>query len=285
MDATRLPEVRLGISTFDNAWDKQPKGRIVTLDALVRALLTVREFPEVTDKRALPAWSPARFMGETRRAVEVVDLSCLVLDLDGGDVDVVSNTWTDVLHVLHSTWSHTDEAPRFRLVVPLAKPVPVASWSAAWAWATARTPTADAACKDPSRLYFRPAIRVMQQPHFARLASGPLLDVLPRLVAGCERTRPAAARARVPARRLDHVVRQRLASDPGTRERVATELGAPIVGIGDGRRAEHLPCPLCGRPSVVGSQPFCPVRSQPGHPDPGRSSSASNLAFKRARAG
>lgn len=250
MDATRLPEVRLGISTFDNAWDKQPKGRVVTLGALVRALLTVREFPDVTDKRALPAWSPARFIGETRRAIDVVDLSCLVLDLDGGDVGVVSNTWSNVLHVLHSTWSHTHEAPRFRLVVPLAKPVPVASWGAAWAWATARTPTADLACKDPSRLYFRPAVRSVEQPYFARLVDGPLLDVLPCLVPPASRERPPATRASVPARQLEPVVRRRLASDPGTRERVAVELGAPIVGVGEGRRAEHIACPLCGRPSA-----------------------------------
>lgn len=250
MDATRLPEIRLGISTFDNAWDKQPKGRLVTLDALVRALLTVRVLPDVTDKRALPAWSPARFIGETRRAIDVVELSCLVLDLDGGDVSAVTNTWSDVSHVLHSTWSHTEESPRFRLVVPLAKPVPVASWSSAWAWATARTPTADPACKDPSRLYFRPAIRNVDQQHLARLTDGPVLDVLPKLTASPNRARAVSSRACVPARQLEHVVRQRLATDPGTRERVAAELGAPVVGVGDGRRAEHLPCPLCGRASV-----------------------------------
>lgn len=251
MDATRLPEVRLGISVFDNAWDNQPKLREVTLAALVRALTTVRAFPDVTDKRALPAWSPARFSGASRRAVEVVELSSIVLDLDGGDADAVSLAWSPWLHVLHSTWSNTPENPRFRLVAPLAKPVLVAAWSAAWAWATARTPTADPACKDPSRLYFRPAVRSLEQPHFARVVDGDVLDVLPLLLANSPALHhPDAKRARVPARQMAQVVRRRLAQDAGTRERVAGELGAPVVGIGDGRRAEHLPCPLCGRPSV-----------------------------------
>ncbi len=250
MDALRLPEVRLGISVFDNAWDNVPKYRDVTLAALLRALLTFRVLPDVGDKRALPAWSPARFSGEARRAVEVVDVSCLVLDLDAGDVEAVSAAWTGHLHVLHSTWSHSAEQPRFRVVVPLARPVPVAWWSAAWAWATARTPGADAACKDPSRLYFRPAVRREEQPHFSRLVEGPVLDVVPLLNPTLSTERAPALPARVPARQLAQVVRLRLAHDPGTRERVAGELGVPVVGIGEGRRAEHIACPLCGRPTV-----------------------------------
>lgn len=250
MDALRLPDIRLTISVFDNAWDNQPKARECTLTALVRALLTVPERPDVRDKRQLAAWSPARFAGKVRRADAVVELSCIVLDLDGGSPKAVTDTWSDVSNVLHSTWSHTSANPRFRLVVPLARPVPAELWPSVWAWATARTPEADPACKDPSRLYFRPACRSRSEPFLARYSEGALLDVLP-FAAAVEQplVRPSVPTV-VPARFVNRVTYLRLAEDPGTRERVASELGMGVVGTGDDRRVEHLLCPSCGQPSV-----------------------------------
>jgi hypothetical protein len=249
-----LPGLRFDVSAFDNTWDNVPKPHTSSLAGLVRALTT---FPvsRTSNKLALPAWSPAKFVdGSVRCAAAVETVCCLVLDFDAGDPDVALAAWAGTMAVLHSTWSHTPECPRFRLVVPLARPVPVDRWAAAWRWAAARSPGADPACKDPSRLYFRPALRSADAAHLSTVQQGELLDVLALM----DHTPPPVAPFRryarpeihVPARLRDHAVRARLRSDPVSRERAAAELGAVVSGTGSQQRATGVACPACRRPSV-----------------------------------
>jgi hypothetical protein len=242
------------LSAFDSAWDNVPKRRTTTLAGLVRALIT---FPvrETSNKLGLPAWSPAKFAdGSVRCAAAVETVCCLVLDFDAGDPDVALAGWAGTMAVLHSTWSHTPESPRFRLVVPLARPVPVDRWAAAWRWAAARSPGADPACKDPSRLYFRPALPSVDAAHLSTVQPGELLDVLALLEDVAPPVDPSLRRTRpeihVPARLRDHAVRARLRSDPDSRERAAAELGAAVTGTGSQQRATSVACPACRRPSV-----------------------------------
>jgi hypothetical protein len=251
MDATRLPSLDLALSTFDHALDVVPKHRMVDLPALVRALTTFRHHPRLVDKRRLPAWSPARFLdGATRCSEAAVELSCLVLDLDDADVEVVHADWIDVLHILHTTWSHAPGTPRWRLVVPLARPVPACRWEMAWRWAFQRT-SADQACRDPGRLYFLPAIADQEQPHDARVHVAPLLDLLDfAQVPEPRPERPPRRRICVAMRLRNAVIRRRFARDPATRERLAQSVGARLAGTGEQQRAEDVPCPSCGRPSV-----------------------------------
>ncbi len=194
-----LPDLQLDISLFDSAWDSRPRPMTVGLDAFARALTTFRPRIGLVDKRGLPAWSPASFGGEVRRSSEVRSISSVVLDLDGAVPEVVRGAWSDVLHVAHTTWSHSELDARFRMVVPLARPVPAERWADAWSWAATRTPLADAACKDPGRLYFLPAIREVDQPRFVWVNEAPLLDLLKELPPPTVRAsrRPAPPR-RVP---------------------------------------------------------------------------------------
>jgi hypothetical protein len=248
------PAPTLNLSVFDHARDAAPKPRACTVEALVQALT---RFPlnDTANKLGLPAWSPARFApGRTRSTDAVIDLSCLVLDHDAGDPVAALAAWSGLIAVAHSTWSHTEDAPRFRVVVPLARPIPADRWAVAWSWASERAPEADRSCKDASRLYFRPAVPSPDAPRFARVQSGDLLDLLP-LLPPPPAPAPAPARADrvtlvVPARLRQHAVAVRLSRDPWSRERVAAELGATLSGEGDRRRASGVACPACARASV-----------------------------------
>ena len=248
------------VSAFRNAWDSGPRALELTLDQLVQALTSFPVLEGIEDKRALPAWCPARFrVGGLRRSADAMSLSCMVLDLDDGEqAEVVTKPWEGWCWLLHSTWSHTPESPRLRLVLPLAMPVSAERWPVAWTWAASRTPGADTVCRDPARLYFRPAVAQSEQPRVSKVQRGPLLDIEPQLIrdrpeipvqsVGRPQTRPCVQR--VPAHRAEHLARTRLRCDPLTRERAAQALGARIAGAGVNQRAEGLSCPACGRPSV-----------------------------------
>ena len=66
--------------------------------------------------------------------------------------------------MMHTSWSHTPEHPKARLVFPFAEPAPVARWEQVWdaaaRWAKLGGLTLDPATKDASRLYFLPAYPV-----------------------------------------------------------------------------------------------------------------------------
>jgi len=134
-------------------------------------------------KLHLPAWVPADFEDLSdgdrqasehgagpgglsmpwsyRKAKHVKAVTCMVLDLDEGfdraKADALCRQW---VHFGHTSWRHTPDAPKARLVFPLSQPVPVAEWGEVWAagarWAAHHGLTTDPACKDPCRAYFLP---------------------------------------------------------------------------------------------------------------------------------
>jgi len=85
----------------------------------------------------------------------VAALTALVLDSDHHEPDWDELERTGNLIIAYTTWSHTQDDPRWRLVVPLARPVPVEEWPAVWRSGVERfDPHADPQCKDVSRFYF-----------------------------------------------------------------------------------------------------------------------------------
>ena len=115
-----------------------------------------------------PGWLPVRMRpGKTRRkSCNVAEVWALVCDLDD-DVDgweslVARVKATGRRAILHTTWSHTPEAPRARVVFPLDRAVSAEQWAEVWesgaAWAQSWGAVVDGKCKDPARLYFLPAL-------------------------------------------------------------------------------------------------------------------------------
>ena len=220
---------------------------------LVLLSLALTSFPvraDTDDKRRLPCWAPARFV---ERAV--VELSCLVLDVDGGiGIDEALDRCAPFTVALHTSWSHQPAAPCFRLVLPLATPVPGDRWGEAWSAAVeALGLPVDRKCCNANRRYLLPALPGADAQHHAEARTTDLaLDLLPLLpaVEAHAHTAPPMRTVRVPHFRVERAVRRRLAVEPDARRRLADDLGAAIRGAGGTERAEGVPCPACGRPSV-----------------------------------
>lgn len=131
-------------------------------------------------KRDLRLWSPTLYRpGATERSAQnVTHVSCLVLDYDDGtEIDEASTTWSAWFHLVYTTWSHTPDHPRFRLVLPLAFAVPAEDWGAVWAWAEEHAHfRIDPAMKSPAATYALPAVPHRAWPREAFSRPGAILD-------------------------------------------------------------------------------------------------------------
>lgn len=227
-NAPHTPDA-LEVAFFRHTRDTRPTRRRLAWPDLRDRLLTAAE-PPCQRKEDVPAWSPARYVDGATRGLDGVEaLTCLVLDYDGGaSIAEARETWKGWEHVGHTSWSHRHDAPRFRVVLPLAKPVDAAGWPAVYAWAIQRAPTVDPSCKDVSRLWLLPVKRE-GSPFDSWHNVGDRLDV-----------RDVTARQDTPVP----------ASTPAPdRLAIAERLGASVVRSGR-PRAEAIPCPGCKRESA-----------------------------------
>jgi hypothetical protein len=147
--------------------------RMVSLDELVQLL---GRFEVLNDKHRGRCWSPTLYgRGATSRGNAGVEaVSCLVFDCDRVPPDL--KRLEGVYWIGHTTWSHTPRAPRWRVVIPLARAVPAQQWSDVWRRARMTLcPEADPACNDTSRAYWLPSHNGGVSAKATR-HEGPLLD-------------------------------------------------------------------------------------------------------------
>lgn len=93
------------------------------------------EEPSKPYRKGKECWIPAKLKTDTqtgkpltRSAAAIIHYSCVVLDLDGGNAEQVESALLahDLSFVIHSTYSHNhavEGVDRFRVVVPLDRPV------------------------------------------------------------------------------------------------------------------------------------------------------------------
>lgn len=167
----------MNVSVFKNAKDNQPRNQ-KTPWAFFTNRLTQHEARAEKDG---PLWSPTLYrQGATRGNAGVVSLSCFVADVDDGTPPAaLIERWAGLTWCLYSTHSSTADKPKWRVVFPLAAPVPAEEWRKTWRRLTHHLMDGhnDAATKDPARIHYLPAAppeRIAEA--FVDQADGELLD-------------------------------------------------------------------------------------------------------------
>ena len=210
---------------------------------------SLTRFRIVSEKMRVPAWSPVRLSGTRRCNADVIHVSCVVLDVDDGTpIDEVARRMDAGVYIAHSSWSHSAQLAKGRLIIPLEVPVPLAYWPMAWQRVQRMAgQAADESTKDASRLYFLPAQLYRNgSPHFARVSDdgGPMFDLrpfeLPPAPIAPKRWKPSDL---VGAAREE---RKRYKEDPATRQALGLQLGGRLRGD----RITDVKCPQCGDTSL-----------------------------------
>lgn len=106
-------------------------------------------------------WSPVVFDPPQRANANVRKVLALVLDYDKhAQWDEVHSMWLSNYGVMYTTKGHRDDAHRFRVVMPLNRPVTPEEYAKIWRWAAERSSfrgcPVDPQCKDPARFWYDP---------------------------------------------------------------------------------------------------------------------------------
>lgn len=232
----------ISFSTFYNVFDSVPKTSAVTFHRFAQLFSQPSMSSEKQDVTAI-MWSPARWpVGATRRLkTEVLDVSCLVLDFDHGTtLQEEATRWIDYAFLMHTSYRHTPQAHRFRVILPFKEPVLPEDWDEVWAWGASVSPAADPKCRDVGHVYAMP--RVSQEGlkwFFSGANPGPLLSPgrlrFPELPEG--------------VKRKFHMNAPYVAASPQALERQAAAIRMRAELTYDGR-ATGILCPRCGAASV-----------------------------------
>ena len=149
-------------------------------EAVRRCVEALRSEAGKQSKKELRIWSPALYRPDApkRGGDHVSHVSCLVLDYDDGStIEEATEVWDSWYHLVHTTWSHTPARHKFRLILPLARPVPAEDWREVWQWAQEYSGGAiDPACKSPASTFALPAVPSADWPRRAFVHGGGLLD-------------------------------------------------------------------------------------------------------------
>lgn len=255
--------LRLSLARFPGgAKDNRPRMEDVDWFDFAREITRFPP-PQSTDKLSGALWSPTIYRdGATRGNAGVVSMTAMVLDVDDGTPpEVMLPLWAGTCAVWHVSYSHTPTAPRYRVIVPFAEPVPVALWPRVWAWAQAKSRGhLDPATKDAARIYLLPIVPPSMHPaHYRAGAVGfgaPMLTVLerdlPPLPEPPLRAVPPPVQVRHGAGegQIRRLRAEQLKVDPVARRALAESLGARLAGDGAHETAKGVICPQCGDRSV-----------------------------------
>ncbi len=149
------------LSLFNNRFDNVPKTLSRTIDLI--GLSLTQAGPPV-GKNNLPLWSPTLYGDGDRRAKSAArEITMLVYDMDDGLAPIDSwRLFSAYTVICHSSYSHSPAHHKYRIILPLNKPIPSKDWKRAakaatelWIDTVGRGEPDQKALKDPSRMYYR----------------------------------------------------------------------------------------------------------------------------------
>ena len=145
-----------------------------------------RERDETFDKKQLPCWSPAIYGAGERRGNEAVKaITSLVYDFDHDTHDIglmaMHLNIAGVAYVLHSTWSHSENEHRYRLILFLTRDLKPSEYAGAWDYGYRvvlnKNAGVDQQAKNISRHYALPSKKNGHSYFIAIGLEGKLVDV------------------------------------------------------------------------------------------------------------
>ena len=175
-----MPPSHLSVSVFASLRDNDPLSGELTWPQ------DLNEWREVSDKADAPLWSPVTYREGGQRVLHQTEANialchALVLDYDNEGEELVTvarahEVWAGWEHAIYTTASHLfvnppkyTGKPRFRVVLPLSRPVTTQEFRRVWQWAHAFA-TGEGApfdpLADPGRIYFVPTHRAGQAPEY-----------------------------------------------------------------------------------------------------------------------
>ena len=131
-------------------------------DELYRWLSLVKSRPKNVEHPDLPGWSAALFSDDKRskEAAEVVTAIGLDIDKGGVTLEQVRAALEGWSAIVHSTRRYTPEAPRWRVVIEVSRPIAAREFEGVWSFARDHLArhgiTIDEQPKDASRFWFVP---------------------------------------------------------------------------------------------------------------------------------
>lgn len=137
----------------------QPLGRQVAMPwtAFADRVDRARSAPS---KEGLARWAPVEFRGAKRCLANVIRAHAVILDVDDGS-ELTLAPLDGLFAIVHSTFSATTEYPRWRLIVPLDRPVGADDYARAWRWVAIKLEAVgvrpDYSARDASRAWAVPA--------------------------------------------------------------------------------------------------------------------------------
>jgi RecA/RadA recombinase len=143
--------------------------------------LLVKQPPETEDKASRGWFCPSEFSPRHRHGANLVLRHALTLDYDRitpADLQRITASLAPYAHVVYTTWSHTKENPRIRVVMPTDRPMDATEFCAVSRW-VANLAGIELAAREshkPAQMMFQPT-RKPGAKFFAKQNAAPWLNV------------------------------------------------------------------------------------------------------------